>query len=284
MTRAVHRAIVSQTGVAVKMNTITLLTDFGLKDGYVGVMKGVIWSIAPDAQIADLTHLIGPQNVLEGALALERAAPYFPPGTVHLAVVDPGVGTRRRPIAGRLGEHFFVGPDNGLCTLLVQRARQAGQALQFVHLDQPRFWLHEISHVFHGRDIFAPVAAHLVIGVGLDALGTPIDDPIMLALPRPQKIGNSWHGQVIMVDNFGNLSTNLEREHLAQLGVDRNSFRVQVAGQQVRGLMSTFGDAPPGQLVALFGEAHDLCVCIVNGNAAAALGVEVGAAVEVWAE
>jgi S-adenosylmethionine hydrolase len=266
------------------MKTITLLTDFGLKDGYVGVMKGVIWSLAPEAQIADLTHLIGPQNVMEGALALGRAAPYFPAGTVHVGVVDPGVGTQRRPIAGRFGEHFFVGPDNGLCTVLVQWARQAGQLLHIVHLDQPRYWLPEISHVFHGRDIFAPVAAHLANGVPLNELGTPIDDLVLLDLPVPQRIDQGWRGQVIVVDNFGNLSTNLEREHLVQLGGEWNRLKVGIAGRQVHGVIRTFGDAPPGQLVALFGEAHDLSICIVNGNAAAALGVGVGAVVEVSAE
>jgi hypothetical protein len=259
------------------MRAITLLTDFGLKDGYVGVMKGVIWSIAPQAQIADITHQIRPQNVMEGALALGRATPYFPPGTVHVAVVDPGVGTQRRPIAARLGIRFFVGPDNGLCTVMVEQARRQGAEIRFYHLDQPRYWLPAVSNVFHGRDIFSPVAAHLVNGVPIEALGAPISDPVLLALPEPQRHGGGWRGQVMVVDNFGNLSTNLTRQHLLEQG----AVTVRIAGQSVRGLVRTFGDGEPGQLVALIGEEDELTISIVNGDAAAALGAGVGDPVEV---
>ncbi len=167
------------------MTLITLLTDFGLKDGYPGVMKGVIWGIAPQAQIADITHLIQPQNVLEGALVLSRAAPYFPPGTIHLAVVDPGVGTSRRPIAAMLGNQFFVGPDNGLCSQLLAHSQLVGASTHFVHLNRPEFWLSQPSSTFHGRDIFAPAAAHLANGVDLSELGTPIGDPVVISPPQP---------------------------------------------------------------------------------------------------
>ncbi len=263
--------------VAPMTRFITLLTDFGLKDGYTGVMKGVIWGIAPEAQIADITHLIQPQNVLEGALALGRVAPYFPVDTIHVAVVDPGVGTARRPIAARLGAYYFVGPDNGLCTVLVEQARQAGGPIHFVHLNQPRYWLPEISNVFHGRDIFSPVAAHLANGIPLQDLGAPIDDPHLLELPRPERTARGWRGQVIVVDNFGNLSTNLTKEHLA----DMQAVVVHVAGREIRGLVQTFGDRQPGELVALIGEAGDLAISIVNGDAARTLGVGVGEPVEV---
>jgi hypothetical protein len=259
------------------MRFISLLTDFGLKDGYVGVMKGVIWGIAPQVQIADITHLIQPQNVLEGALALGRAVQYFPADTVHVVVVDPGVGTTRRPIAARLGEHFFVGPDNGLCTLLVAQTRQAGGPVRFVHLDQPRYWLAEISNVFHGRDIFSPVAAHLVNGVTLEALGSPIDDPHLLRLPTPERTTQGLLGQVVVVDNFGNLSTNLTGADLA--GMDK--VTVRIAGREIHGLVKTFGDRQPGELVALLGEANDLTISIVNGDAAGTLGVGSGALVEI---
>lgn len=259
------------------MQFITLLTDFGLKDGYVGAMKGVIWGIAPQAQIADITHLVGPQNVLEGALALGRAAPYFPAGTVHLAVVDPGVGTARRPIAAQLGKRFFVGPDNGLCTVLVDRARQAGDPVQFFHLDQPRFWLPEISNVFHGRDIFAPVAAHLVNGVQLEALGSPIDDPHLLLLPKPERTAQGWRGQVLWVDHFGNLSTNLTRQALAGM----ETAVVRIAGREIRGLVKTFGERGAGELVAMIDSSDALSICIVNGDAAAQLGVQPGQVVEI---
>ena len=259
------------------MRFISLLTDFGLKDGYVGVMKGVIWGIAPQVQIADITHLIRPQNILEGALALGRAALYFPADTVHVAVVDPGVGTTRRPIAARLGEHFFVGPDNGLCTLLVAQARQSGGPVHFVHLDQPRYWLAEISNVFHGRDIFSPVAAHLVNGVPLEALGSLIDDPHLLRLPIPERTTQGLLGQVVVVDNFGNLSTNLTGADLT--GMDK--VMVRIAGREIQGLVKTFGDRQPGELVALLGEADDLTISIVNGDAAGTLGVGAGELVEI---
>ena len=263
--------------VAVMTHFISLLTDFGLKDGYVGVMKGVIWGIAPQAQIADITHLIRPQNVLEGVLALGRAAPYFPAGTVHVAVVDPGVGTARRPIAARLGDHFFVGPDNGLCTMLVDQARRAGGPVAFVHLDQPRYWLPKISNVFHGRDIFSPVAAHLANGVSLEALGSPVDDPHLLHLSIPQRTAQGWIGQVIVVDNFGNLSTNLAATDLA--GIDQ--IVVRIAGREIHGLVKTFGDRQPGELVAMLDSSDALSICIVNGDAAAQLGVQVGQIVEI---
>ncbi len=258
------------------MSIITLLTDFGLKDGYPGVMKGVIWSIAPQAQIADITHLIQPQNILEGALTLERTAPFFPPGTIHVAVVDPGVGTQRRPIAARLGEHFFVGPDNGLCTALVEDCRRSNRPMQFVHLNQPQYWLAEISNVFHGRDIFSPVAAHLANGTPLSAVGAPIEDPILISLPKPQRTARGWLGQVTLVDHFGNLSTNLEPQHLPEGEVE-----IRLAGVRIRGLKRTFGDGQPGELVALFDSEGKLSICVVNGSAAARLDVQVGAKVEV---
>jgi len=261
------------------MTVITLLTDFGLSDGYPGVMKGVIWKIAPEVQIADISHSIKPQNILHGALALARTSPFFPPGTIHVAVVDPGVGTQRRPIGLRLGEHYFIGPDNGIFTLVLEEADARQAFVQVVHLDQSKYWQPEISQVFHGRDIFAPVAAHLARGIRLDELGTPIQDPIRLQIPRPSPIdGGGWRGQVIEIDTFGNLSTNIERSHLLSLG----EVFVQIAGQRIDGLLNTFGDRPKGTLIALYGTAHDLMISIVNGDAAHTLKVSVGDVVNVY--
>lgn len=259
------------------MRFISLLTDFGIKDSYVGVMKGVIWNIAPQAQIADITHLVRPQNVLEGALVLGQAAPYFPAGTIHLAVVDPKVGTRRRPLAAQLGEQLFVGPDNGLCTLMVEQARQAGLPARFIQLDQPRYWLPRVSHVFHGRDIFAPVAAHLCNGLPLETLGTPIDDPVLLELPQPERTAQGWRGRVLLVDAFGSLSTNLEAGHLAEV----ESCMVRIAGHEIQGLVQTFGEGRPGELVAMLDSSGRLSICIVNGSAEAKLGAQPGDPVEV---
>ncbi|HEX2979101.1 MAG TPA: SAM-dependent chlorinase/fluorinase, partial [Anaerolineaceae bacterium] len=198
------------------MSIITLSTDFGLKDGNVGVMRGVIWGIAPQAQLSDLSHLIEPQNILEGALILGRSAPYFPAGSIHVMVVDPGVGTARRPLAAQIDSQYFVGPDNGLITLLLDRAEQAGKPVDIVHLDRPEYWLKEVSYVFHGRDIFAPVAAHLANGVPLARLGSPIHDPLRLDIPHPTRTPTGWDAQIIYIDSFGNLVTNLRREDLAQ--------------------------------------------------------------------
>src|SRR3972149_2437787 len=146
------------------MSVITLMTDFGIKDGNVGVMKGVIWGIAPDVQISDLSHTIQAQNIREAGFILARSVPYFPKGTIHVAVVDPGVGTQRRPMAARIGDWFFVGPDNGLITMWLEHAEKENWTSEFVHLDRPEYWLPVVSHVFHGRDIFSPAAAHLARG------------------------------------------------------------------------------------------------------------------------
>jgi len=264
------------------LKLITLLTDFGLQDGYPGIMKGVIWGIAPDVQIVDLTHLIHPQNILEGALALGRASPYFPPGTIHLAVVDPGVGTRRRPIAAQIGGSFFVGPDNGLCTALLDQAAEKSQPHQVVQLDQPRFWLPEVSNVFHGRDIFAPVAAHLANGVLLTQLGTPVEEVVRLHIPRPQPLDGpgrrGWQGQVIHVDAFGNLSTNFTLQHVP----DAHEICLSIAGQVIYGLSHTFGEGQPGDLVAILDSAGQISVCEVNGSAALHLKVASGEPVEMY--
>ncbi len=260
------------------MKFISLLTDFGVRDGYVGVMKGVIYGIAPDAQIADITHTISPQNVMEGAIALGRAAPYFPDGTVHVAVVDPGVGTVRHPIAARIGRYSYVGPDNGLFTVVLQRAERHGEPVKLVRLDRRGYWLPEISNVFHGRDIFAPVGAHLANGVSLDELGSPVDDVIRLVMPEIETTGAGVRGQVISVDNFGNLATNI---HRSDLPPDVERLVVSVAGTEIRGMVRTFGSRPTGELIALYGTANDLLVSVVNGSAAERLSASVGAVVDV---
>ncbi len=154
------------------MAIITLMTDFGIKDGNVGVMKGVIWEISPQAQISDLSHMIGAQNVREASLILSRSALFFPKRTVHVVVVDPGVGTARLPMAAKIGDWFYVGPDNGTITLLLDRAEKENWPCKFIQLDQTKYWLPNVSYVFHGRDIFSPVAAHLANGVSLSDLGT----------------------------------------------------------------------------------------------------------------
>ena len=258
------------------MSIITLLTDFGLKDGNVGVMKGVILGIAPQVQIVDLSHLIQSQDILEAGLILRRSAPFFPAGTIHVVVVDPGVGTQRRPIVGWVGQQFYVGPDNGTITMLVEYGRTRNFEMGFIHLDRPNLWLERVSHVFHGRDIFAPVAANLANGVRLGELGTPILDPVLLNLPRPMPTTTGWVGEVIHIDHFGNISSNITDEHLIAPDV-----RVRIGKVEINGLSRTFADGNPGEVVALFGSTGNLLVAEVNGNAAQRLQIRVGAAVTV---
>lgn len=260
------------------MNVISLMTDFGIKDGNVGVMKGVIWNINPAAQIADLSHMIGAQNIMEAGLILARSASYFPEGSVHVVVVDPGVGTARRPVAARLGTQFFVGPDNGVMTLLLNWAEQNAAPVEIVHLDKPEFWLPQVSDVFHGRDIFSPVAAHLSRGVPLAQLGTPVSDPVRLQISQPELAGGIWRARVMHIDHFGNVATNLTRRHLEDWGA---AILVRLCGRELRGLVRTFGERPVGELIALYGSTGNLIVSIVNGSAQAALHAEVGDPVEV---
>jgi len=259
------------------LSVISLLTDFGLRDGYVGVMKGVIWQIAPGIQIADISHNIGPQNVLEGAIAWGRTVPYFPDGSVHIGVIDPGVGTQRRPIAARLGNYYFVLPDNGLISMVLDSAEKKDQPIEFIHLDNPKYWLSEISNVFHGRDIFSPVGAHLAKGIQLKELGSPIDDPVRLEIPRPHSSPNGVRGEVISIDNFGNIASNILQSDLDGLGV----VIVNIAGVEIDGLVNTFGERLPGELIALYGTRADLLISVVNGNAAEHLRVKVGDTIEV---
>jgi S-adenosylmethionine hydrolase len=259
---------------------ITLTTDFGIKDGNVGVMKGVIWNISPEAQIADLSHMIQPQSIREAALILARSAPYFPEKTVHVVVVDPGVGTARRPMAARVGTQYYVGPDNGTISMLLEKAQQSGWSTEFVHLTNPEYWLPQVSFVFHGRDIFSPVAAHISIGVPLKSFGPSIDDPVRLELPKAEKTKDGWYGEVIHIDHFGNIASNILTENLADALKKKEKVTVRVGDAEIAGLVNTFGDGAVGELIALWGSTGNLIVSVVNGNAAERLGIKVGDPVE----
>jgi S-adenosylmethionine hydrolase len=270
-----------ENGAKTPVPTIAVLTDFGLKDGNVGVMKGVIWRICPEAHIADISHLISPQNLPEAALILARSAPYFPSGTIHLVVVDPGVGTERRAMAARLGDSYYVGPDNGIITILWDRAAAQSLPCEFVSLDRPEYWLSEISHVFHGRDIFAPAAAHLAAGIELHELGSSFSDAVRLHLPEPTRVAGGWRGEVIHVDHFGNLASNIRVEHLGTDLAAKERLIVRLGDAHIDGLVDTFGERPDGTLVALMGSTGNLIVSVVNGSAAARLGAKPGDPFEV---
>jgi len=262
------------------MRLISLTTDFGIQDGYVGVMKAVIYGIAPDVKIIDISHMVSPQNVLQGGYTAIMHISYFPENSIHVIVVDPGVGTVRRPIAAKIGTQYFVAPDNGLLSPIIESARQLTLPMEFIHLDKPAYWLDRISHTFHARDIFAPVAANLATGVPLSKLGTPIDDPIMLPLPRPRIARDHVRGEVIYMDHYGNLTTNIHQVDLSDLNYS-GSLEVLIAGQSIHGLSRTCGDGEPGSLIALLDESGSLGISVVNGNAAEVLSVRVGEEVRV---
>lgn len=258
--------------ICFEMKIITLLTDFTETDGYTGIMKGVIHGIALDVKIIDLSHEIPPRNVLQAALLLGRSAPYFPDGTVHVGVVDPGVGTARRGIAAKFGRQYFVGPDNGLCTIPLKQAAESGTPAQIFSLENPDYKLPTVSRSFHGRDVFAPAAAHIVNGVDIQAFGKTVDDPQLLEIPSPRKIKDGWVGEILYADAFGNLASNIGTEHLA--AQEKNCILIK--GIEIDGIKNTFGEGRPGELIAMVDSFGDLSVCVVNGSAAEQLGASAG--------
>ena len=260
---------------------ISLLTDFGLHDTYVGQMKGAIAAINPAANVVDLTHAIPPQQVLQAAIALADAVDPFPAGTIHVAVVDPGVGSSRRAIAAEIGSQKFVCPDNGLLSVVLRRQ----QLRRAVLLDQPRWWTPAVSHTFHGRDLFAPVAAAWSLGHDLSEFGSPLVEPLMeLSLPDLVVDVDAVTGQTIVrgcvlaVDHFGNLVTNVPR---AAIPLESTSIEVIVGQTRLRGIERCYSDRGPGECLALFGSSGRLEIAVVNGNAARLLEMDVGNAVMV---
>jgi S-adenosyl-L-methionine hydrolase (adenosine-forming) len=250
---------------------VTLLTDFGLDDTYVGTVKGVLLTINPRVRLVDLTHAVPPQDVRRAALLLELAWRFFPRGTVHLAVVDPGVGGSRRPIAMAAGGHYFVGPDNGLlgfcCDLPGARA---------VVLADSRYHRRPVSRTFHGRDVFAPVAAHCSRGVPLTAFGPPLRHPVRLAASQPRQVGGRVEGEVLLADRFGNLLTSLRGRELpgpAGRGV------LRIGGARVRGLARAYVDLPRRALGAVIDSSGRVEVFVREGSARRRLGIGPGAPV-----
>ena len=253
---------------------ITLLTDFGSRDTYAGVLKGVIAGICPEAAVVDLIHAVPPQDIRAGAFHLLVACPYFPAGSVHLAVVDPGVGTDRRLVAVEAGGHCFVGPDNGLLHWIVEWL--AGDNWRAVELTEPRYWLapaSEVSHTFHGRDIMAPVAAHLAAGVALERLGSPVGTLEGTPLPLPTWEGDWLRGEILHVDHFGNTITNIRREHVSAPG---GALRADIGSHSLYGPVKSYAGAGVGEPLVIWGSAGFLEVAVREGSAAGALGIRVG--------
>lgn len=254
---------------------IAFLTDFGLSDGYVGVMKGVVSAILPDAQLIDITHAIEPQNVVAAAWVLSTSYRYFPAGTVYTCVVDPGVGSQRHAIAMRAGEYVFVGPDNGLFSYIL--AQQPVQ--EVVALINPAYHLPQVSSTFQGRDIFSPAAAHVARGVALSELGPQLDPATLqrLDLEQPSRQGERITAQIAYIDHFGNLITNLALEQVPEL------FGSQSVELRVRGLVVTQrrrffseGSAEDTRPFLYADSSGHLAIAIRNGNAAQTLGIAVG--------
>jgi S-adenosylmethionine hydrolase len=256
---------------------VTLTTDFGLQDGFVGTLKGVILGICPSAQIVDISHDIPPQDILAAGLTLQRAYAYFPDGTVHVAVVDPGVGTSRRPIAIRACGQVFVGPDNGLFSFVFTESEERNLPVALFHLTDARYWLLELSSTFHGRDLFSPVAAHLACGVELEEMGKPINDPVLIPFPKPSRTATGWQAHIIAIDRFGNLATDLPAAWINEPA----KVAFHLAGREIRGLSSTYRDGPAGRLVALIDSEGRLEIAVACGSAARVTGVQVGDIVEV---
>ncbi len=251
---------------------VALLTDFGLQDTYVGQMKGVMLSINPALRVVDLTHYVPRHNVAAGAFILSTAYRSFPLGTIFVAVVDPGVGGSRRPVLIATEEYYFVGPDNGLFTLIVLEAGPGRWKVW--HLDEPRWWRSSVSRTFHGRDIFAPVAAWLSTGIAPDRMGKPISDPVLLDLPLPHTLADgSVVGQVIHVDSFGNLITNLRPPE--------GPASVEIEGRVLGRLRSSYSEVDVGQPLALVGSAGFIEIAVREGDAARYFQLSVGAKVVV---
>lgn len=267
---------------------ITLLTDFGLADSYVGTMKGVILAICSQAAVVDISHEIVPQAVQQAAYLLSTAVPYFPHGTVHLVVVDPGVGTDRRPVIVRTDRAMYVAPDNGVLTLALAQdpARIA------VDITKSQYHLSPVSATFHGRDIFAPAAAHLADGVHPRDMGDPfpVSDLFTLPLSHPTRQGDTaWLGEVLHIDRFGNLITNIPGSLVraqskpagSEVPIPCAGISVNIAGTRIVGLARTFAEADPHLPLAYVGSTGHLEIAIRDGNAAAQLGITVGEPVQV---
>jgi S-adenosylmethionine hydrolase len=267
------------------MRAVTLITDFGLQDGHVGAMKGAIRSIAPDAELVDISHEIRAQDIRHAGFVLKTAYPYWPADTIHVIVVDPGVGTGRRAVAVQTGAGSFVAPDNGVLSfVLAQEEVQTAVALT-----NAAYWRHPVSASFHGRDIFGPAAAHLANGVPILELGESVNLSSLIAwsLPGPHKhLDGHMTAHVLHVDRFGNCTTDLPGEWLHAAA----GWRIEVpgapgipdGGSTIDGIAYTFGDVPERSLLALVDSTGYLAIAVRNGNAAQALKLKNGAPIEIW--
>jgi len=252
---------------------ITLTTDFGLVDPFVAIMKGVILGIAPKAQLVDVTHEIASYDILEAALLLNSFYRYFPEGTIHVVVVDPGVGSERRPMAAAANGHIFVAPDNGALSLVLKGDATAHIPAAY-RITNESLFRSPVSNTFHGRDIFAPVAAHLARGMPIESVGPHIVDFLDKPLPKPRLLGGRLVGVVLRIDKFGNIITNIRRENLP------SGFSIKVAGLSITRLCSSFSEAESGELFAIEGSTGYIELALNQDSAAERLNVERGEEIE----
>lgn len=247
---------------------ITLTTDFGLTDPFVGIMKGVILNLLPNARIIDITHQIEPQNIRQAALTLESAHSYFPKNTVHLVVVDPGVGSERRPIAVKTKSAVFVGPDNGVLTPAIEPASRVYE------LTKSKYFLDSPSSTFHGRDVFAPASAWIAKGTSLSQMGRKISDPHILEFPQPKTDKSTITGEIIAIDRFGNLISNISEDLFLEIQTD--SMSLKIGGKHIRGLKSHYSQCKSGDVGCLINSWGKLEIFCREGNAANKLKCRVG--------
>ena len=257
-------------------------TDFGLSDSYAGVMKGVALGINPELSFVDLTHQVAPQNVSQAAFALGVSYRYFPAHAIHVAVVDPGVGTTRRPVLVQTPDGAFIAPDNGLLSRVLDNYLPGApvasgpvgvpQSLRAFHLTNPEYWLHPVSSTFHGRDIFTPVAAHLSLGVAPEQMGEPTDVLEYLPVPQPRVEAEGIRGEITYSDTYGNLISNIPQQLIEGRTIDD----IRIRGRSIDRLSRTFNDGPDAGLVALVGSHGYLEVAVPNGSAAAMLSAGPG--------
>ena len=253
---------------------ITFTTDFGLSDHFVGVMKGVVAGIAPQARVIDISHGITPYNVTEAAFVIAEAWPYFPKGTIHVVVVDPGVGSSRRPILAEGGGHYFIAPDNGVLSMVFDAAPHKIRAIT-----NPKFMRREISRTFHGRDVFAPAAAHLAKGAKAAAFGKLIQDYVRNWITRPSGHGKGvWRGTILKIDRFGNLITNFAARDFADIKV--RPFEVRAGTHRIHRLALTYAETDVGDLFVIVGSSGYLEIAVNQASAAGLIGCNAGAPVE----
>lgn len=258
---------------------LTLTTDFGLSDHFVGTMKGVILGICPQAQIVDISHGVTPYEIGEGAYLIAQAYRYFPKNAVHLVVVDPGVGTARRPVLMEAAGQYFVAPDNGVLSMVLSREPEA----KFRLISNAKYFLPQVSTTFHGRDIFAPVAAHLAAGIPAARMGKRIEDYLKPGFEKPHRAGKrTWMGRILRIDRFGNVITNFHFDDFGDLALRNFSFGFGPVA--VTTMARNYAERAPGELFAILGSSGYYEVSASQGSAAQAIRCESGAAVElmVW--